>query len=99
MELHRRADETLQQSVVQLLRDTCALRELRLEPTIELPGHVKNTNAKESPSAERTDHDGGDPEPRRLPDARLDFEANRGFAGCPQAFAIGRLHAKDVRTG
>ena len=95
VELHRRADETLQQRVVQLLRDACPLGQPLFEPDVELSRHAEDAQAVEG--ARRRSRRGAprSPEPGRLPDARQDVETDRCFVAVPHAVAVRRGDAED----
>ena len=53
VQLHRRAEEALQQRVVQLLRDARPLGQALLEPHVELPGDLQHAQPVEGPAGER----------------------------------------------
>ena len=95
VELHRRADETLQQRVVQFLRDARPLREPLFEPHVELPGHLEDAQAVEAPSGNAQSKHRGQLEPGGLPELGWTSKRTRRFGAVPEAVAVGRHHAED----
>ena len=98
MQLHRRADESLQQRVVQLLRDASAFG----EPLVEAAGsaawrpaaHGNGTAPTRRPRpADRRQRWNGDASARSC---GLDLEAHHGFVAVPAAIAVGGRHAEDI---
>ena len=95
VQLHRRAQEALQQRIVQLLRDAGALGQPLLEPHVELPRHLQHAQTVSDPSRPAPQHqDARDRNARRLPEHRLDLELQRRLRTVPHAVAVGRHHAK-----
>ena len=99
MQLHRRADQTLQQGVVQVLRDARPLRQPFLEPDVEPPRDLVHPEAVQAGRSEHDRDRAGELKPGRLPDTWSDGEADGGFSAAPLIVAVGRHDAEAVRAG
>ncbi len=99
VQLHRSADKSLQQRVVQILRDARALGEPLLEPDVQPARDLVHAQAVEAGGAEHEGNDTPDAKPRRLPHFRRDRESDCRFNRAPLPFAVRRLDAKAIRPG
>src|SRR6185312_1293492 len=94
--LHRRADETLQQRVVQFSCDARSLRKTLFEPDIELLRQLPQAKTIQS----RCDGDANEGRSRlertRLPEHRPDLERQRRLRTVPQTIAVRGHDAKSI---
>ena len=99
MQLHRGAHDTLQQRVVQLLRDPRAFGQAFLETDVQLTRELPRA---QPPGREREPAacgDGGDTEPGRLPEGRLHHERDRRVGLPPSSISRAAHHAEAIRAG
>ena len=99
MQLHRGAHDTLQQRVVQLLRDPRALGQAFFETDVQLPGQLPRAQPV---GREREPAAGGDDEetePGRLPEGRLHHERDRRVGLPPSSISRAAHHAEAIRAG
>src|SRR6185369_10228648 len=97
MELHGGAEKTLQQRIVQLLRDAGPLREPFFKADIEALGHLAHSEAVENQGPKDTGQQRAKAEPPRLPEHRLDFEVDGGRVAVPDAVRVTCDHTKTIR--
>src|SRR5262245_50632153 len=99
MQLHRRAQETLQQRVMQFLSDSRPLLQALLKAEAHSAGFLPEPQSIEGPGPGNTDRKNPCPEPPCLPDQRIDSKGNRRLLGVPAAIRSACGHAQTIRTG
>lgn len=98
VELHGGADESLQQRIVQLLRDPRPLRQTLFEPDVQLRGYSVQVKAIETPHCQ--DNQAGEHQHKgaRLIERRMNDEVQRGTLGVPNAVVVGGNHTEPGRS-
>src|SRR2546423_5564073 len=74
VKLHRGAQETLQQRIVQVLRDACALGKPLFKPQVQLFSQPMQAQAVKDEYGKRDGHQSGEAEPPGLPEYRLNLD-------------------------
>src|SRR5262249_3159162 len=98
IELHRGAQKTLQQSIVQFLSDARPLSQSFFKSDVQPRGNLPQSQTKERECRKHQHNGATDPEPPRLPEQRLYFEGQRGFIAVPLALAVARYDRAPVKT-
>ena len=91
--------EALQQSVVKLPRNPCALADARLQRHLELMMQLPDTPLVRRPQQCQEEHRAEGAKPVRLVVRRSDGEIQLGGAIVPDAVTIGCDHAKRILPG
>src|SRR5271170_5928373 len=98
MKLHRGAEYSLQQRIVQLLRNPRSLGKPFVETNIHLLCELADSQTKKCQHRGRNSQQYGQPKPPRLPKHRLDLELQRGLRAIPQSVAVTGSNVEEVRS-
>src|SRR6266516_6603085 len=96
MELHRSAQESLQQRIVQFLRNLGALCQPFLEHTIEMRPHLVQSQAIERQHSKTEGRDDTEAKPPGLPKKRCNLQSDDRFLRVPNAVCVAGDHSKTV---
>src|SRR4051794_14857059 len=88
IKLHRSAEKTLQQRVVQILSDACPLGKPFFKAHIQLSGQSVQPQAVKEQYGKPHDHHAGEAKPPGLPEYRLDFELDRRLQTIPEPITV-----------
>src|SRR5882724_5957456 len=90
--------KTLQQRIVQVPRDACALADAIFQTHVELLRHLTEPELIKSPEQCQKSGHARHAEPPCLPKRRIDFERNRSLGIIPLPIAIAGNYAEPVRA-
>src|SRR5215469_382586 len=98
MKLHRRAEHTLQQRIMQFLRHMRAFGEALFKANVEHVSQAVHPDAVNQqrcqPDAEYTPQ----AKPPRLPKCRFNLKPDRSLRTIPQSIAVASHHTKSITT-
>src|SRR5882724_13039081 len=90
--------KTLQQRIVQVPRDACALADAIFQTHVELLRHLTEPELIKSPEQCQKSGHARHAEPPCLPKCRIDFERNRSLGIIPLPIAVACDHTEPVRA-
>src|SRR5580693_272729 len=94
--LHGSAHETLQESIVQLLRDASSLGQAFLKSKIATAGNLSQSNSVNSQNRRYASQNDSRAKPPGLPEQRVHSKSEPGFFGAPNPVLVGRHHAETI---